>query len=247
MWTATTRPKADYISLQFTGSRVAFKDSKPSFFLFAATPLTTLGRRKMQELSNQEIAINPLIAGSPSDKARLEVLYVRHPEIDAVINQVRGCLKEGNRLADVRAIGLTGCGKSGMRRHASVNSSTKAAAESHGPVAAKTAEKMDRHSEPTIVEYLAPYIEPDEYFGSFVERLRTVYWSRKCALTEHFRFPEGEYLGMDVGRYLPAIQQRCGVSDDARRSALALCRQWADLDQYQALQAHFDACDAQLR
>ena len=50
-----------------------------------------------------------------------------------------------------------------------------------------------------------------------------------------------------VVRSISAYCRRGTVRDDTGRFSPALCRQWADLDQYSALQVHLDACDEQLK
>ncbi|WP_321898705.1 hypothetical protein [Paraburkholderia heleia] len=201
----------------------------------------------MQAPSHKEIAANPLIGDLRAYSETLQELYVRHPHIDAAIDQARSCLTAGTGLPDICAIYPFETCTSWLVRYARVNSRNKEVAASHQPVAADTIEKMGHHRKSVRSEYLARYAEPETDFQACLEKL----WAaaergRKCALADHFRLPQGGYLPMGVLWDQFVSLQRGETAHATGNSALALCRQWADLDRYSALQAHFDACDAQL-
>jgi hypothetical protein len=196
----------------------------------------------MQELSDKEIAANALVGGLPTNIERLDGFIVRLPITDAFIDQVRSCVTAGTGLAGVPS----GLGKSWFGRYVRVDSSVKEVGVSHRPVAADTAKNMVHHRESVGVEYLARHVDAETDFEAWLETLREAHWSRKSAFAEQFRLRQGEHLGMDVARDPSANRKPGGTADGTGKSALALCRLWADLDRYSALQAHFDACDAQL-
>jgi hypothetical protein len=196
----------------------------------------------MHERLDREIAGNPLVGGLPTDKKRSDEFYVRHPKFDTVMGQVRGCLTGSTGIAGVSS----GLGKSCFGRYARAESSDKEVGVSHRAVVADIAKKMFHHRESVGGKYLVGVVDAEIDFDTFLETLKKAYWSRKSAFAEQFRLPQGEYLGMDAVRDRLAYREPGRTADGRDKSEPALCRQWADLDRYSALQAHFDARDAQL-
>ena len=201
----------------------------------------------MQGLSDRRNVANPLIADVSTYEGTLEELHSPRVKIDTVIDRVLNGFEADSRLPIFRVIGRSGIGKSGSGRNARVDCINEEVAASHQLGTADTAEKTDHQRESVRVKHLARYVEPASDFQACLEKL----WvaaerSRKCALVDHFRLAQGGYLPMGVLSDLFAKRQRGGTAHTTDYSALALYRQWADLDRYNALQAHFDACDAQL-
>lgn len=104
---------------------------------------------------------------------------------------------------------------------------------------------------PTFVrgKCLRPYAEWEDDWELLQKGLWTPCSNWQRASDDLFRLSEGVVsVTTDViARSFSAYRRRSTTRDDRGKFAPALCRQWADLDQYSALQVHLDACDEQLK
>ncbi|MGF6973626.1 hypothetical protein QFZ94_002053 [Paraburkholderia sp. JPY465] len=242
-----TGPQSSAPALQIIDDRVQLELSGTALLRFRSNA-SMLGRCKMQELSDRGNVTNPLITGISAYEGSLEKLYVPRAQSDTSTDRVLGSLKADSRLPVFRVVGRSGIGKSGSRRHACVDCSGEEVGAPHQLGAADTPDKMDHDRNSVRVEHLGHYVEPETDFQAYLKK----FWiaperSRKHVLVDHFRLPQGGYLPMGVLSDLFANWQRGKTAHATGNAALALCRQWADLGRYGALQAHFDACDGQLR
>ncbi|MBB6107212.1 hypothetical protein F4827_007094, partial [Paraburkholderia bannensis] len=150
----------------------------------------------MQEPLDGRNVVNRLF--SAAYEGSLEELYVPRVKADAETDRVRSSFKADVRLPVLCVFGRSGIGKSGSGRLACVDSSNEEVAAPHQLAAADSAEKNDQDLKFVRMEYLGRYDEPDIDFQACLERLWVAQErSRKCAVVDHFRLPEGGYLPLE--------------------------------------------------
>jgi hypothetical protein len=213
--------------LQFTISGVTLK--RFDIEDFSATNLRRqLRRDKVKELTQESFAA-------------LDGFCIPTPTIEAVKYHLQARLTAGAPIGRCFVTGRSGLGKSWFGRYARKDPSTHEVAGPHQLAAADTAENIHPLLGSDRMAHLASYVDAKIDLATQIKKFAAPRPGRKhasrCVV----------YLDPNDVRNCFVCVRRAATQDGDGGGVPALYREWADLDRYSALQAHFDACDEQLK